>query len=83
MIVLVLIAAWIVVLSLVVGVCASARTGDAHLPHELATYGETRADWLAWESGAETIRITSRASMRAAGATGADELLVASDSLAA
>jgi hypothetical protein len=80
MIVLVLIAAWILVLSLVMGACTSARSGDAQLLHELAGSGQPRVNRLAWEAGAETIRITAaRAGVRA---VGGEELLV-SDSRAA
>jgi hypothetical protein len=51
MIVLVLIAAWIAVLSLVVGLCASARAGDAQLARTPARDGERTMDssWRAPE----------------------------------
>jgi hypothetical protein len=61
MIVLGLIAAWIVFLSLVVSVCASARTGDAQLLHGVASSRETRAERSAREADAGTIRVAARA----------------------
>jgi hypothetical protein len=50
MILLLVIAAWILALSLVAGLCAAARTGDlAQLTHAPASSGWGRVRPLAWE----------------------------------
>jgi hypothetical protein len=67
MILLLVIAAWILVLSLVTGLCAVARAGDSAQPtHAPASAGWGRVQSLAWEP-AEHLEIAApRADVRPA-----------------
>jgi hypothetical protein len=81
MIVLVLIAAWLLVLSLVVAVCASARTGDAHILRA-GTIGEPGTA-SPWAEVPDPVRIVVRAKERVASVADDEASLVGSDSVAA
>jgi hypothetical protein len=81
MIVLVLIAAWLLVLSLVVGVCASARTGDAHTLRA-GTFGEPGTA-SPWAEVPDPVRIVVRAKERVASVEDDEASFVGSDSVAA
>jgi hypothetical protein len=65
MILLLVVAAWILVLSLVAGLCVAARAGDlAQLAHAPGPAGRERTE-SAWEP-AEHLEIAARANSRAA-----------------
>jgi hypothetical protein len=80
MIVLLVIAAWIAVLSLIVGLCASARAGDMQLARVAGARGEGTAG-APWEA-AEPVPIVMRAGSRAVPA-GDTDVALARDSVAA
>jgi hypothetical protein len=83
MIVLLLIAAWIVVLSLVMGLCAAARVGDvAQLTHASAPAGRVHAEPAAWESSGH-LEIAVRANVRPVRPAESGAALVHSDGVAA
>ncbi|HEV3047155.1 MAG TPA: hypothetical protein VGY13_07310 [Solirubrobacteraceae bacterium] len=78
MIVLVLIAAWIAVLSLVMGLCASARAGDAQLAR---ADGAPAADMP--RDASEPVRIAVRPGSRGTARAGEADGSLARDSVAA
>jgi hypothetical protein len=83
MIVLVLIASWILVISLVVGVCASARGGDAQLLRAGAVRQPAAASPWAEAEVPDPVRIVVRANARVASTQDDEASFVGSDSVAA
>jgi hypothetical protein len=64
MILLIVIAAWIFVISVVAGLCAAARVGDlTQVAHASANSGRGRAESPAWEP-LEHLEIGARAPLR-------------------
>lgn len=83
MILLLVIASWILVLSLVTGLCAAARAGDfAQLTHASAAAGWGAAEPLAWET-AEHLEIAARANVRLVRPAGTGAALVRNGGVAA
>lgn len=82
MIVLVLIAVWIFVFALVVGLCAAARTGDVQLVGTSSTAGRGRLAALAWEPAGE-VRAQASTRTRSAPSPDAGVRLTRSDGVAA
>jgi len=83
MILLLVIAAWVLVLSLIVGLCAAARVGDlAQLAHASATGGRGRTESPAWEPF-EHMDIAARAPLRPARRAESGASLLHSDGVAA
>jgi hypothetical protein len=83
MIVLLIIAAWIVVMSLVAGLCAAARVGDVGLlTRASAPTGVGQAPPLAWEPS-QHVEISARANVRAGRSPEGDAPLLRSGGVAA
>jgi hypothetical protein len=83
MILLLIIAIWIVVMSLVAGLCAAARVGDVErLTRAYASARTAQAQPLAWES-VQDVELSARANTRAARTVEAEASLLQSDGLAA
>ena len=81
MILLLVIAAWVLVLPLVAGLCAAARAGDlAQLDHASAPIGWGEAP--AWEP-VEHLEISARANLRPVGSAEPGASLLRSDGVAA
>jgi hypothetical protein len=83
MILLLVIAAWIVVLSLIAALCAAARVGDREpLTRANAPTGSGQAEPLVWEP-AEHGKIAAHANARAVHSAQADASLLRSSDMAA